>query len=249
MQIAFLDNITGFGKKDWSKQWIITWFVFGVIALFIGFWQTTEHKDLDWFYLLVSYVGLLCVVGLSFRKNVMGNGFGMIATAGEVVVQGSRGAVGLMLAPLFNFFSHAYGVIYWKKNTDADGDMLPQSANKYVWAITIIFIVIGILLFPMINNWLTTHDYAIYQDDGSTFMSISFYTINIIAFILSVTAQATMIMRYSFNWYLWIVVNMVWLIINLMTANYIFAIQTLVYQINAMVGLYGWYRSERLHQA
>lgn len=80
------------------------------------------------------------------------------------------------------------------------------------------------------------------------FMGISFYTINILAFILSVSAQATMIMRYSFNWYLWIIVNMVWLVVNIMTANYIFAIQTMVYQVNAIVGLYGWYRSEQIHK-
>lgn len=248
MQFKFLDNITGFGEKDWSKQWIIAWFIVGMIALFVGFWQTTERTGFDWFYLIVSYAGLLCVVGLSFRKNVMGNGFGMLATIGEVVVQGSHGAIGLMLAPLFNFFTHVWGVIYWKKNTDIDGDMLVQSANKYVWMITILFIGIGIYLFPIINDWLTTHDYAIYQDDGSTFMGISFYTINILAFILSVSAQATMIMRYSFNWYLWIIVNLVWLVVNIMTANYIFAIQTMVYQINAVVGLYGWYRSEQIHK-
>lgn len=149
MQFKFLDNITGFGDKDWSKQWIIAWFVVGVIALFVGFWQTTEHTGLDWFYLIVSYIGLLCVVGLSFRKNVMGNGFGMLATAGEVVVQGSRGAIGLMLAPLFNFFTHVWGVIYWKKNTDADGNMLPQSANKYVWIITVLLSALAFIYFQL----------------------------------------------------------------------------------------------------
>ncbi|MFP6812778.1 MAG: nicotinamide mononucleotide transporter, partial [Moraxella sp.] len=34
-------------------------------------------------------------------------------------------------------------------------------------------------------------------------------------------------------------------IVNLMSQNYIFAIQTMVYQINAFVGLYEWYRSEQ----
>lgn len=75
-----------------------------------GFWLTTEHTTLDMFYLGVSFVGLVCVVSLSFRKNVMGNGLGMAATAGEVVVQATSGAVGLMLAPLFNFFTHVYGI-------------------------------------------------------------------------------------------------------------------------------------------
>ena len=66
-----------------------------------------------------------------------------------------------------------------------------------------------------------------------------------IAFILSITAQAAMILRYSFNWWLWILSNFVWLTVNLMSGNYIFAIQTMVYQVNSFVGLYEWYRSEQ----
>ena len=140
MRIQLLDNITG----KWAMQWIIIWFICGVIALSAGFWLTTDHTTLDWFYLAVSFIGLVCVVSLSFRKNVMGNGFGMGATAGEVIVQATSGAVGLMLAPLFNFFTHVYGIFYWSKHTDPDGDMIPKSASKAVWLITAAFIIIGL---------------------------------------------------------------------------------------------------------
>nr|WP_241878688.1 hypothetical protein [Psychrobacter sp. PraFG1]UNK05254.1 hypothetical protein MN210_15180 [Psychrobacter sp. PraFG1] len=58
MRIELLDNLTG----KWAMQWIVAWFVFGVIALSTGFWLTTEHTRLDWFYLGVSLVGLVCVV-------------------------------------------------------------------------------------------------------------------------------------------------------------------------------------------
>ena len=247
MKIAVLDNITGFGKHDWSAYWVLIWFICGLLALFFGFWTTTEQTALDWFYLLVSVIGLLCVVSLSFRKNIAGNGLGMLATAGEVIVQATSGAVGLMLAPLFNFFSHAYGVKYWANNTDADGNMIPKSANKYVWLLTVGFIIVGLALFPIINRWLDAQGYGVIDDDGSQFLGmIDFFWINVVAFVLSITAQATMILRYSFNWWLWIVVNAVWLIVNIMTGNTIFAIQTVIYQINAVVGLYGWYRSEQL---
>lgn len=137
-----------------------------------GFWTTTERTVLDWFYLLVSVIGLLCVVSLSFRKNIAGNGLGMLATAGEVVVQATSGAVGLMLAPLFNFFSHAYGVKYWANNTDADGNMIPKSANKYVWLLTIGFIIVGLALFPIINRWLDAQGYGVIDDDGSQFLGM-----------------------------------------------------------------------------
>ena len=242
MRIQLLDNITG----KWSMQWIIVWFICGVFALSAGFWLTTDHTTLDWFYLAVSFIGLICVVSLSFRKNVMGNGFGMGATAGEVIVQATSGAVGLMLAPLFNFFTHVYGIFYWSKHTDPDGDMIPKSASKAVWLITAAFIIIGLALFPTVNDLLASYGYAVVEDDNSLFLGfISFFWINVIAFVLSITAQAAMILRYSFNWWLWIIVNFVWLIVNLMSGNYIFAIQTMVYQVNAFVGLYEWHRSER----
>ncbi len=241
MRIAFLDKLI----DDWSKPYIATWFIFGTIALFVGFWLGTEHRTLDWFYLGVSMVGLLCVVGLSFRKNLLGNGFGMLATAGESVVQGTSGAVGLMLAPMFNFFSHAYGLYYWSKNSDDNGEMIPKSATRTVWILTLVFVVIGLSLFPTLNSWLNAQGYGIISDDGSQFLGwIDFFWINVLAFVLSITAQVTMILRYSFNWWLWILVNAVWLIVNLMTGNIIFAIQTCVYQINALIGLYEWQRNQ-----
>lgn len=245
MKIAFLDNITGFGEKDWTKQWILTWFIFGAAALFTGFWRTTAHSGLDWFYFGVSIIGLLCVVGLSFRKNLVGNGLGVLATAGEVIVQGTSGAVGLMLAPMFNFFTHVYGMINWRGHTDDDGNMIPKTANKYIWGVTAVFVAVGLMLFPVINEWLIAQGYGVIEDDGSRFFGVSFFWINVVAFVLSITAQVTMILRYSFNWWLWIGVNFVWLIVNIMSGNIIFAIQTMVYQINAVVGLYGWQRSEQ----
>lgn len=240
MKIRILDNLL----DKWANQWIITWFSLGVVALFTGFWLTTEKTALDWFYLGVSIIGLLCVVGLSFRKNVMGNGFGMAATAGEVIVQGTSGAVGLMLAPIFNFFTHAYGAHYWAKNSNADGEMIPKSATKKVWIVTAVFILVGLGLFPTLNSWLQSLGYGIIDDDGSRFLGIDFFWINVAAFVLSITAQVTMILRYSFNWWIWILVNAVWLIVNIMTGNYIFAIQTCIYQINAIIGLYEWQRNQ-----
>ncbi|OBX83955.1 nicotinamide riboside transporter PnuC [Faucicola atlantae] len=241
MQIEFLDKITG----EYAKQWIVTWFVCGVAALFWGFWTTTEHTTADWFYFAVSIIGLVCVVSLSFRRNVLGNGFGMLATAGESVVQGMHGSVGLMLAPMFNFFTHVYGLVYWAKNSDGDGNMIPKSANHAVWMVTFVIIVVGLLLFPTLNSWLASMGYGnIIDNDGSRFLGkIDFFWINVLAFVLSITAQTAMILRYSFNWWLWILVNAVWLIVNLMTHNYIFAIQTVIYQVNALVGLYEWQRS------
>ena len=178
----------------------------------------------------------------------MGNGLGILATAGEVVVQATAGAVGLMLAPFFNLFTHIYGFFYWSKNTDAEGNMVPRSATKWVWVITIVFIAIGLMLFPVVNNWLAAQGYTtIFEEDNRMlFGMINFYWLNVFAFVLAITAQATMILRYSFNWWIWIVSNCVWFTLNVINGNFIFAIQTIIYQVNAIIGLYEWQRNKTL---
>lgn len=234
MRIAILDKITG----EWAKPWAISWLIGGIIGLFYVFWQTTEHLPKDWFYLGVSIVGLICVVSLGFRRNLLGNGFGMLATAGEFFVQWRAGAVGLMLTALFNFFTHVYGMFYWAKNSDGDGNMIPKSANKWAWLVAVGFILAGLFLFPIINDQMADKGFLPTRDS-------QYYWLNVSAFVVAITAQITMILRYSFSWWLWIVSNFIFLAVNLISHNYIFALQTMIYQINAVVGLYEWYRSEQ----
>lgn len=241
MRIELLDNLTG----KWAKQWIVTWFVVSVAILGYIFATTTEKTSWDLFYLGVSIVGLLCVVSLSFRKNLAGNGLGIVANIGEIVTQARHGAVGLLLAPVFYLTTHVFGLAYWAKNSDGDGNMVPKSATTTVLLVTIAFLVAGIALFPTINDWLASMGFGMMEDDGSQLFGIDFFWINIAAFIIGVTAQVSMILRYSYSWWLWIASNFVWLAVNMMTQNYIFAAQTMIYQVNAFIGLYEWYSSER----
>ena len=239
-----LDKITG----PWQRQWAILWFVCGAIALSAGFWYSTDHSQLEIIKLVVALIGLVCVVALAFRRNIAGNGLGITANIGEIFVQGRSGATGLMLAPIFYLTTHLYGLYYWHKNEDGDGNMIPRKANATVWIITAIFIAAGLAIFPWLNDQL--QQYSFIESGNDTAISfaginLSWYTINVIAFVLGVTAQTTMILRYSFSWGIWLLVNCVWLAVNIANHNTIFAIQTIVYQVNAFIGLYEWWKSSR----
>ncbi|WP_207801066.1 MULTISPECIES: nicotinamide riboside transporter PnuC [Gammaproteobacteria] len=242
-----LEKIT----NDWQRPWAITWFVCGALALFLGFWLTTERTGLDIFKLSVALVGLLCVLALAFRKNIGGNGLGMLANVGEIVAQGRSGATGLMMAPIFYFFTHLFGLLHWRKHQDDKGDMKPQSGSKLLWLITLGFIALGLLLFPWVNSKLQA--FAFIPAGSSSAISwlgfnITWYQINVLAFVLGVTAQTMMILRYAASWWIWIVVNFVWLAVNLANNNMIFAIQTLIYQVNAFIALYEWWSSTTRHK-
>lgn len=247
--------------REWQQPWIILWFVCGVTALYAGYaseigqpflsaWQAllTPGHHFALIKLGVATVGLLCVVALAFRKNLSGNGLGIAANIGEIFVQGRSGATGLMLSPVFYLATHLYGLHYWGKNKDGDGNMIPRGANRTVWLITAAFIAAGLIAFPWLNDRLA--QYRFIDNDASQAVrlfgvSVSWYAVNVTAFVLGVTAQTAMILRYAFSWWLWIVVNFVWLIVNLMNGNTIFAIQTVIYQINAVIALYEWWESSR----
>lgn len=260
-----LDKITG----PWQKQWSVTWFICGGAALIWGYLADVHyfHETLppivfnlfgqpysisnigfQSFKLIVALIGMLCVLALAFRKNISGNSLGITANIGEVISQGASGATGLMIAPLYYMWTHVYGLFYWAKNQDADGNMIPKRANGYIWLVTIIFIVIALFLFPLINDHLQQYSFIEKGDDAALRLGnfvISWYQINIIAFVIAVSAQTTMILRYSFSWWLWFISNFVWLIVNIANHNTIFAVQTIIYQINCVIGIYEWWRSGR----
>lgn len=250
---------------EWQGPWIVIWFVCGLIALFAGYAADSGQNMLtalttlprmaqdseQRFHLVklgVAIIGLLCVVALAFRKNLSGNGLGITANIGEIFVQGRSGATGLMLSPVFYLTTHLYGLYYWGKNKDGDGNMIPRGASLAVWGLTFAFIGAGLVAFPWINDHLA--QYRFIDNDSSAALSlfglsISWYAINVIAFVLGVSAQTAMILRYAYSWWLWIIVNCVWLAVNLINHNYVFAAQTIVYQINAIVALYEWWDSSR----
>ena len=240
--LRFIENLHG----RWQQRWILLWFAAGVSALVWGY-STTSQTGLDQAMLAVAIVGLVCVVALAFRHNLSGNGLGVVANIGEIFVQGRSGATGLMLAPLFYLMTHLYGLRHWAKHTDSNGQMMPRSASLLVWVITLSFIATGLAIFPWLNAQLQHYSF-IASDDAIAFaglgIKLTWYQINVLAFVLGVTAQTMMILRYAFSWWLWIIVNFVWLTVNIANNNVIFAVQTLIYQVNAFVGLSGWWISQ-----
>lgn len=240
MIFRLLDKIT----QEWRRPWALTWFFCGVAALF---WQflVGSRQGFEVFKLIVATIGMLCVLALAFRRNLSGNGLGISANIGEVIAQGGSGATGLMLTPLYNMFTHGYALFYWAKNQDGDGNMIPKKGTGFLWLVTIVFILVALALFPKINDHLQQFSFIEKRDDTALNLSgvaLSWYQINVLAFVIAVTAQTTMILRYALSWWLWILSNFVWLAVNLANHNAIFATQAIIYQVNAFIGLYEWWR-------
>ena len=63
---------------------------------------------------------------------------------------------------------------------------------------------------------------------------------NCFIFGLGIIAQLLLMMRFSFNWYLWIILNVLTVALNIYTNNPVIATQYLIYLFNAIYGVCEW---------
>ncbi|WP_294611818.1 nicotinamide riboside transporter PnuC [uncultured Gilliamella sp.] len=208
---------------------------FCVLFVTLAFLYTDPFTTLNLRY-AISYFGavcgLLCVILLAKRKN-SGNVLGMFAVTGECIANFLGGNIGASLPTFYYFGSHIYGLFTWQKNQDNDKNVKVRSLNEQSFLYTLTFLIAAVFF----NIYLTDAigvDNTIYQLITNCFI-----------FGLGVVAQLLLMMRYSFNWYLWVILNVLVIGLNIYTDNLIIATQYLIYLFNAIYGICEWKQSER----
>ncbi|MDF7669953.1 nicotinamide riboside transporter PnuC [Orbaceae bacterium ESL0721] len=177
--------------------------------------------------------GLICVILLAKRKN-SGNIFGMFAVLGEASGNFLGGNIGASLPSIYYFGSHIYGLITWHRNQDNNHYVKTRTLTESAFLYTLIFLICAIFFNVYLTNALNVNN-TIYQ-----------LLINCFIFGLGVVAQLLLMMRYSFNWYLWVLLNLLVIGLNIYTDNPIIATQYLIYLFNSLYGIGEWKLSEQL---
>lgn len=208
---------------------------FCILCVTIAFLLTDPFDQLDLRY-SVSYIGavcgLLCVILLAKRKN-MGNVVGMLAVMAECCANFLGGNIGAGLPTFYYFGSHIYGLFTWNKNQDNNDKVKVRSLNEHIFLCSIIFLIAAVFFNIYLTNTLSV-DNTIYQLITNSFI-----------FGLGVVAQLLLMMRYAFNWYLWVILNVLVIGLNIYTNNIVIATQYLIYLFNAIYGICEWKLSEQ----
>lgn len=227
--LSFLTT-TEKGQKLYERWFLII----GVaMSIFITFFFYEKGVSNFWFEImkLVSAIlGFVCVYQLGQRKNI-GNVTGILANLGEIITQFSFGAFGLAINPLFYSGTHVYGLITWNKTAQEDGTIKTEKTNKNAYLSMGVFLLIASAIVAFLH----------FQYDYFAASTPLFFAMNIVSIIIGTIAQGTMIAKYKISWWFWFASNVLMLIINLATGNYIFAAQTLLYEFNVVLTLYDQY--------
>jgi len=205
-----------------------------VLFVTLAFLYTDPFTSLNLRYAISFFgaiCGLLCVILLAKRRN-SGNVLGMFAALGESTANILGGNIGASLPSFYYFIAHVYGLVTWHKNRTSDQTVKVRSLNERYFLATLIFLIAAVFL----NVYLT----GVLGVDNTVYQLIT----NCFVFGLGVVAQLLLMMRFSFNWYLWIILNVLVIGLNIYTDNPIIATQYLIYLFNSTYGMCEWKRAE-----
>lgn len=237
MFTRFFDYITGRGSVKHTLIWFGTAVLLTVYAAYQI--EVSGERSLTEIILfsITALLGYLSVVALAFRKPLSGNIFGMTANIGEMYSQFQFRNLGMVFSAAYYLCFHVVGLLTWtkKENQDEDGLIKTSKTNLGFIVFTILTGFIGcIVLYNYGSRW------GLVADDSP----VLFY-LNILAFIIGILSQMAMILRKAWSWYMWLVSNFIWFLINYMSGNYIFMIQSVLYEWNCVLAIYIWYKESR----
>lgn len=201
-----------------------------LFLVMLAFLYTNPLETFDKRYaisLIGAICGLLCVVLLAKRKN-SGNIVGMMAASAESTANVLGNNIGVASLSVFYFISHIYGLVNWRKNQNNNKVVKVRQLKENHFLATLVFLILA----TFFNIYLTEQ----LNVSNTSYQLIA----NCFIFGLGIIAQLLLMMRFSFNWYLWIILNVLTVTLNIYTNNPVIATQYLIYLFNAIYGVCEW---------
>ena len=177
---------------------------------------------------LVSGMLGICSVVLGAQGNILTFVFGFAQVATYTYLCCIERFYAEIAINIYYFITMIYGVYCWR-NRLSNNSLQVQTRR-----LSIKLLAWGMLLIALLS-WLTGWLLAHYTDDPQPYMD-AFTTVPAIA------AQLLMVLAYREQWYLWLVVDLLAVVMWLRAENYCMAAQYVFWCVNCIYGYIQWTR-------
>ncbi len=216
-------------KKIAAYMTPFQWFeVLGVIGFTIYF-AVIDKESPIWYTIISSIAaiaGIFCVVLCAAGRRAQYY-WGFANVIAYIIVSWMMRFYGeVMLNALYYLPTQFIGLYLWKKNAaDGDGDLVKCRKLSPLWTVLLLIAsALGIWGYKMILTALGGN--AAWLDSTST--------------VISVVANALMVLRFREQWLLWIIVDAVTVVMWFGTGDYIMTAMWAFYLLNAVYGFVTW---------
>lgn len=204
-------------------EWVM---IVAVIGFTIYFSLISEGVSLWYLFIdgIAAISGIFCVV-LCAKGKKSQYIWGFLNIIGYVIIAWINKYYGeVMLNALYYLPSQFIGYYLWNKHTNKENKLEGKKLSLKQSIIFIIFITIGIFGYKFVLDVLGGTGTLL--DSAST--------------VISVVANALMMMRYREQWLLWIIIDAITVIMWLLVGDFIMVTMWAVYLLNAFYGYYNW---------
>jgi nicotinamide mononucleotide transporter len=178
---------------------------------------------------LISGLLGICSVVLSAQGNILTFvfGFGQVATYTYLCVREQFYAE--IALNIYYFLTMIYGVYVWKKRLQTDSSL--QIQTRQLRGRYLPLLLLSVTAFSVLVGWFL----QAYTDDPQPYLD-AFTTVP------ALVAQILMILAYREQWYIWMMVDVLALVMWLRAGNYCMAAQYFFWCANCVYGYVQWTR-------
>ena len=178
---------------------------------------------------LISGLLGICSVVLSAQGNILTFvfGFGQVATYTYLCVREQFYAE--IALNIYYFVTMIYGVYVWKKRLQTDSSL--QIQTRQLRGKSLPLLLLSVTALSVLVGWFL----QVYTDDPQPYLD-AFTTVP------ALVAQILMILAYREQWYIWMMVDVLALVMWLRAGNYCMAAQYLFWCANCIYGYVEWTR-------
>lgn len=208
--------------QKWTKFEISWLFIFTTIQIILFFWQ--QQKWLD---LICALSNMLCLV-LVAKGRLSNFFFGMVATSIYAYISYQQQLYGeTMLNSFFYFPMQFIGLYFWFKHQNKNtknSDIIVKKLNLKHW-----LIVLGTIACCSFGYAeLLAHLNA---------QQVHLDSLNV---VICIAAQILMTLRYTEQWLLWIISNILGLILWINVGDHSMVMMNCAALVNSLYGYYHW---------
>ncbi len=130
---------------------------------------------------------------------------------------------------VFYFFSQFYGFYVWRRRYSSGSDEVPVLQTRSLRPAVFAALLAASLALSALVGWLL----AAYTDDSQPFLD-AFTTVP------AIVAQILMTLAYRQQWYIWLIIDVLAVVLWLRAGNYCLAAQYAFWCANCIYGLTNW---------
>ena len=202
------------------STWIFL--ILGILVQVVAFHVLPEDNP----WSLVSGLLGICSVVLGAQGNIWSFVFGFAQVGTYTYLCCIEHFYAEIAMNMYYFVTMLYGVYCWRRRLQQD---TKQLQTRRLPAKLLPWLSAGVLLLSILTGWLLSR----YTDDPQPYMDA-------LTTVPAIAAQLLMVLAYREQWYLWLVVDVLAVVMWLRAENYCMAAQYAFWCANCVYGYIQW---------